>query len=52
MYVGLILHSFLLSPPDCVDNRKLKKREEDEAGAGQEPDVNELDIIDLGHLIN
>ena len=41
----------LLSPPDSVDNSKLKEREEYEACAGEEPDINELDIVDLGKLV-
>ena len=39
--------SYSLSPPDGVDNSKLDEGEEDEAGAGQEPDVKEFDV---GHL--
>ena len=47
-----LLYSYaLLSPPNGVDNGKLQQRQEDKAGAGEEPDVDELDIVDLGQLV-
>ena len=41
-------HDHWLSPPDGVDKGKLKEREENEEGAYKEPQVDELDVADLG----
>ena len=43
----LCLISCLLSSPDGVDKGKFKEREENEAGAHNEPNVNELDVANL-----
>ena len=37
----------ILPPPDSVDHGKLQEGEEDETGAGQEPNVNEFHIVHL-----
>ena len=39
---------YSLSSPDCVDNCKLEQGRENKYGANKEPNVNKLDIIDLG----
>ena len=43
----LCLISCLLSSPDGVDKGKFKEREENEAGAHNEPNVNKLDVANL-----
>ena len=40
----------LLPPGDDVDEGKLHEGEEDEAGADEEPDVDELDVGHLGQV--
>ena len=44
---GVTEAQILLPPPDSVDHSKLQEGEEDEAGAGQEPNVNEFHIVHL-----
>ena len=43
-------HQILLPPPDSIDHSKLQEGEEDEAGAGQEPNVNEFHIVHLQNM--
>lgn len=36
---------------DGVHKGEFEERGEDEEGAGQEPDVQELDVVDFGQLV-
>ena len=44
-------YKILLSPGDAVDDGELEERGEDEECAAEEPDVEELDVADLGQLV-